>query len=123
MDRDLAVFKACADATRLRILFLLAERELCVCDLVAVLQMAQGKVSRHLAALRHAGLVRDRRAGLWIHYSLAPAETPLTRRLRTYLREGDGTAGGDRQRLQELAEAARICCRPRARCLPADGGH
>ena len=52
MDKDLAVFKACSDATRLRILFLLTERELCVCEIMAVLDLPQGKVSRHLAVLK-----------------------------------------------------------------------
>jgi ArsR family transcriptional regulator len=57
MTEDLEIFRACADATRLRLLVLLSERELCVCDLVDVLEMPQGKISRHLAVLRRAGLV------------------------------------------------------------------
>ena len=66
------LFKAFADETRLRILHLLArERELCVCDLTAVLRAPQPKVSRHLAYLRAAGLVADRKEGRWIHYSLS----------------------------------------------------
>lgn len=66
-----AVFSALADPTRLRSLVLLAEAgELCVCDLVAVLDMVQPKISRHLAILREVGLVRDRRRGIWVHYRL-----------------------------------------------------
>ena len=71
------IFRAFADRTRLRILHLLLEGELCVCDLVRVLQLSQPKVSRHLAYLRKAGLVRARREGLWMHYRLAPATEPL----------------------------------------------
>ena len=67
MDSDLAVFKACADATRLRILFLLAVRELCVCEMMFALDLSQPKMSRHLALLREAGLVTDRRAGQWVY--------------------------------------------------------
>ena len=79
MRDDLEVFKACADETRLRLLVLLAERELCVCELVDVLEMPQGKISRHLAVLRRAGLVADRRDGTWICYSLRRPETSLAR--------------------------------------------
>ncbi len=69
------LFKACADQTRLRILYLLAcEGEICVCHLVDVLQTNQPKVSRHLAYLKRVGLVADRKDGLWVHYRLA---TPL----------------------------------------------
>ena len=85
MDADLAIFKACSDATRLRILFLLAERELCVCELVAVLEMAQGKISRHLAVLKQADLVNDRRDGTWIFYSLRAPDSNLKKRLHSYL--------------------------------------
>lgn len=66
------LFKACADQTRLRILNLLASSgEICVCHLVDVLQTNQPKVSRHLAYLKRAGLVADRKDGLWVHYRLA----------------------------------------------------
>lgn len=65
------MFRAFADETRLRILNLLARnKELCVCDIQAILGSSQPKVSRHLAYLRNAGLVGVRREGLWKHYSL-----------------------------------------------------
>ncbi len=64
------MFRAFSDHTRLRILNLLLDGELCVCDLVGVLAMSQPKVSRHLAYLRRAGLVLARRDGLWMHYRL-----------------------------------------------------
>lgn len=67
------LFRALSDETRLRCLALLfAEGELCVCELTQALDLSQPKVSRHLAALRDAGLVADRRAGLWVHYRLHP---------------------------------------------------
>ena len=66
------LFRAFADPTRLRLLHLLTLRpELCVCDLMAVLRQPQPKVSRHLGYLRKAGLVTDRKDGLWRHYSLS----------------------------------------------------
>jgi ArsR family transcriptional regulator len=67
------ILRALADGTRLRVInLLLVEDELCVCELTEALQMVQPKVSRHLAILREAGLVLDRREGLWIHYRIHP---------------------------------------------------
>ena len=73
------MFRAFADETRLRILHLLTKGELCVCDIMSALRAPQSKVSRHLAYLRNAGLVVDRRAGRWMHYSLAPSKSTLQR--------------------------------------------
>ena len=69
------VFRALSDRTRLRILNLLRGGELCVCHLVAVLDVPQPTASRHLAYLRKAGLVVARKEGLWMHYRLAPARS------------------------------------------------
>ena len=60
--------KALADENRLRAVCALRGGELCVCELVAALRMPQGKVSRHLAVLKQAGLVRHRREGAWVEY-------------------------------------------------------
>ena len=65
------MFKAFADRTRLRILHLLRGGELCVCELVRVLDVPQPKVSRHLAYLRKAGLVKARREGTFVYYTAA----------------------------------------------------
>ena len=63
--------RALADPTRLRIVALLRnERELCVCDLMAVLELPQSTVSRHLSYLKNADLVLDSRKGVWMYYSL-----------------------------------------------------
>lgn len=75
------LFRAFADPTRLRLLHLLSAGELCVCDLVEVLEVPQPKVSRHLAYLRRAGLVCARRDGLWSHYRLAEAAHALQAKL------------------------------------------
>ena len=72
-------FKALADETRLRILALLCTGEMCVCDLMAVLALPQSTISRHLAYLRNAGWVEDRRQGVWMYYRLAEAaDNPFT---------------------------------------------
>ena len=67
------MFKAVSDKTRLRILHLLRDGEICVCDLVGVLSVPQPTASRHLAYLRRAGLVVARKDGLWSYYKLARA--------------------------------------------------
>jgi ArsR family transcriptional regulator len=77
MDNLCETFKALSDETRLSIMTLLLENdELCVCDFVGALGETQSKISRHLRYLYHAGLVADRREGLWIHYRLSPDPTP-----------------------------------------------
>lgn len=71
------VFAALADPTRLRILALLRDGEVCVCHLHASLDVPQPTASRHLAYLRRAGLVEARRAGIWMHYRLTPIDHPV----------------------------------------------
>ncbi|HEY6871655.1 MAG TPA: metalloregulator ArsR/SmtB family transcription factor [Geobacteraceae bacterium] len=71
MKQTARIFKALADETRLRILALLiAEGELCVCKIMAALQLPQSTVSRHLAYLKNTGWLHDRREGVWMHYSV-----------------------------------------------------
>ncbi len=121
METDLEVFRACADETRLRVLLLLRARELCVCELVEVLAMAQGKVSRHLAVLKRAGLVRSRREGTWIYYALCRPTTGLQRQLHTYLgaaRLAHTLAVDDLQRLDALAAKGQICIPRKTRRTP-----
>lgn len=74
MLKPATMFKALSDETRLRLLHLLIEaEEICVCDMETVLGCPQAKVSRHLTILKNAGLVEDRREGLWVLYSLVKA--------------------------------------------------
>lgn len=74
MEKLIDVLKALTDETRLRILNLLYEQELCVCDIMSALQISQAKASRHLIYLKNAGLAKDRKAAQWSHYSLIKAE-------------------------------------------------
>ncbi|MEQ1507992.1 MAG: metalloregulator ArsR/SmtB family transcription factor [Myxococcota bacterium] len=84
-DQLADVFKAASEPIRLRILGLLAHGELCVCHLHDALEAPQPTVSRHLGVLRHAGLVRARREGSWVHYALTEsAERWLEPVLATY---------------------------------------
>lgn len=70
MDELISLFKALSDETRLKILKLLETGELCVCDIVAALNMVQPKVSFHLNVLKKANLVKDRKEGKWMHYRI-----------------------------------------------------
>ena len=70
MHETVEVFKGLSDPTRLRIAALLTQGELCVCDLMEILNLPQSTISRHIARLKSAGIVKDRRAGKWVHYSL-----------------------------------------------------
>ena len=70
LQKLLKVFKALSDETRIRLLKLLQHRELCVCELMQVLNMTQSRISRNLGILKNAGLVKDRRDGSWVHYSI-----------------------------------------------------
>jgi ArsR family transcriptional regulator len=70
MQEMLTIFKALSEETRLRIIKLLERGELCVCDIVAALDTIQPKVSFHLSVLKEAGLIKDRKQGKWVHYSI-----------------------------------------------------
>lgn len=104
------LFKALADRTRLRLINLMGEDEVCVCFFVEVLKINQPKISRHLAYLKRAGVVESRRDGKWIHYRIV--EPPdahaasIFREVRTWL-ASDSAMQNDRARL------AKICCAPK----------
>ncbi len=70
MEGYIELFKALSDETRLKLIVLLYKREFCVCQIEAALGISQTKASRHLAILRRAGLLKARRNGLWVYYTL-----------------------------------------------------
>jgi ArsR family transcriptional regulator, arsenate/arsenite/antimonite-responsive transcriptional repressor len=76
MKKISEIHKAIAEPTRIMIMRLLLERELCVCEIVRSLEIPQYKISKHVAILKQAGLVRDWREGTWIHYELSPDLEP-----------------------------------------------
>jgi ArsR family transcriptional regulator, arsenate/arsenite/antimonite-responsive transcriptional repressor len=103
------LFKALADRTRLRLMNLIGDQELCVCFFVEVLQTNQPKISRHLAYLRRAGMVAARRDGKWIHYRIVePPDTHaanIFREVRTWL-------ANDCNMQKDRAQLVRICGAP-----------
>jgi ArsR family transcriptional regulator len=116
------LLKALSDPSRLRIMHLLMDvQELCVCDIEAVLNCTQTKVSRHLAYLRKAGLVTDRRSGLWIIYSLAPPSSDDHRKVLEMLKDIlpiQSTAKKDRETLRK--RFADGCCAVSSIVYPED---
>ncbi len=70
METALLVLKAISQPTRLRILLLLADAELCSCELVEMLGVTQPAISQHMNVLRDAGLVSERKSGTWVYYKL-----------------------------------------------------
>ena len=126
MTDPVAMLRAIADQTRLRILTLLSQRELCVCQLVDVLDEGQSKVSRHLAHLRNAGLVNDRREGLWVYYSLSEPQSHLHRLLSQWLPVAGSdfpAAHQDCEKLQNLADCGDLCANETADGLADTCGH
>jgi len=111
MNEMTSVFQSLEEDTRLRILALLMEAgELCVCDLIAVLQLPQSTVSRHLSHLKNVGWVQDRREGVWIHYSMAKRLDPLQVSLVPVLREHlskQEVVRIDMEKLESMAKGSR----------------
>lgn len=108
VDREL-FFRALADSTRLRIINLIGDQEVCVCFFVEILKTNQPKISRHLAYLRRAGIVASRREGIWMHYRIATPEDENVARVLRDVREwlaNDPGMQQDRRRLDN------ICCAP-----------
>lgn len=102
-------FSALADRTRLRLLNLMGDDEVCVCFFVEVLQTNQPKISRHLAYLKKAGIVKSRKEGLWMHYRIVEPEQEEVRQILQNVREymqKDGEMIADRERM------IHVCCAP-----------
>lgn len=104
------LFKALSDHTRLRLIHLLGDDEVCVCFCVEVLKTNQPKISRHLAYLRRAGLVTARREGKWTHYRLVePRDAPASK----ILSEVREWLANNPQMQTDKARLEKICCTPR----------
>jgi ArsR family transcriptional regulator, arsenate/arsenite/antimonite-responsive transcriptional repressor len=113
---DLAtLFAALADATRLRLLNLMAGREVCVCYFVEILRQSQPKISRHLAYLRKAGIVSARREGKWMHYRIC---TPADAGAAAILDAAIASLRNHPQMQTDLARLDRACCAPQKLVVP-----
>jgi ArsR family transcriptional regulator len=108
-------FRALSDLTRLRLLNLIADREMCVCYFVGILQVSQPKISRHLAYLRREGIVASRRQGKWMHYRVATPSDPIAASILQetlrYLRQRSDLR-------RDLVKLGSACCKPDIFALP-----
>ena len=118
--RDVVTFfKAVADEARLKMIWLLMNhRELCVCDFMEVLEITQSKASRHLRNLYQAGLVNDRRDGLWVYYTLRPVEDELVRSHMATLRRSLSMRNDADELLEKLTRwfEQKVCQGTRTEC-------
>jgi ArsR family transcriptional regulator len=113
MYKATRILATLADPIRLRSLALIAgQGELCVCELVAALDMPQPKISRHLAVMRDAGLLRDRRDAQWVLYSIDPILEPA---LKAVLNAAVSAIAEERQAKKDLARLAKAFRPERAR--------
>src|SRR5512142_370826 len=103
MDSAPLLFRALGDRTRLRIVNLLARGSLCVCDIQRILDQPQSSVSRHLALLKSAGLIRDRRDGMRTFYALTGWDAPLARGVLAAIRGHLAVEGAYQRDIQDLA--------------------
>jgi ArsR family transcriptional regulator, arsenate/arsenite/antimonite-responsive transcriptional repressor len=108
MDLE-ALFRALADPTRLRILNLMRDQEVCVCYFVEILRTSQPKISRHLAYLRRAGIVAARRSGTWMHYRIVAPKEAATAGI---LREALAALAEDAKMKNDLVRLEKACCAP-----------
>lgn len=111
-----AVLKAVADRNRVRLLKMLGGGEMCVCQLVAALGLAQSTVSKHLALLHAAGLVEQRKEGRWVHVRLSESAVneytqPLLKLLRSWLND-DEAIRSDARRVAQIRRmpVETLCC-------------
>ena len=109
LDKE-TFFAALADRTRLRLLNLMRDGEVCVCFFVEVLKNNQPKISRHLAYLRRAGMVKARRDGKWMHYEITePADADAARILRDVL----AWTAADPEMQRDRERMIQVCCAPK----------
>jgi ArsR family transcriptional regulator len=101
----MSIARALADEGRVRIILALQYAELCVCQIVELLQLAPSTISKHMAILRQARLVRARKRGRWVYYRLEPAGNPLAAKVLTWMSESLRQLPElteDRERLKEI---------------------
>jgi ArsR family transcriptional regulator len=102
-------FQALGDNTRLRLLNLMGDQEVCVCYFVEVLDQPQPKISRHLAYLRSAGLVDARRHGKWMHYRIVvPPNEGAAKVLQELLQQFKE----EKAMLADRTKLTKACCAP-----------
>jgi len=107
MERDARLFKALSDLTRLKLMVILTvSGETCVCRLTEALGVSESTVSRHLGVLRAHGLVKARREGTWMHYSVVSPPAGAVKHLSSYFVTGLSSCPEMKQVFQKLLKSS-----------------
>lgn len=128
MNEFMGVCKALSDQNRVRAIMALKGRELCVCQIIALLRLAPSTVSKHMSILRNAKLVESRKAGLWMHYRLPDRPSPQIRKAIDWVcgsLETNVRVKKDGAQLKKIMKMdpedickrqnGRVCCKPKRR--------
>ena len=114
MTEILSSIRSVSEEIRIRLLLLLTDREACVCELMAVFDMAQSKLSHHLITLRDAGFLQDEKRGKWNYYIVnTKALNPVNRDILASLtrwHNGEKTIEDDKSTLEKVQRRMQICC-------------
>ncbi len=123
MQNTIAIFKALSDESRVRALMAVAERELCACQIIELLELAPSTVSKHMSILKSAGLVRTRKEGRWMYFSLVDFNSvgrigEIVRSIIEHLKN-ENMLKADRIRLREIMkEDLEEICKGQRRTYP-----
>lgn len=101
------LFRALADRSRLRLLNLMGDDEVCVCFFVEILQISQPRISRHLAYLKKVGIVASRREGKWMHYRVVPPADADALRILIDVQQ---YLANDKDMQRERQKLVKFCC-------------
>jgi len=117
MEKALKAVKALADASRMRVVAVLADNgELCVCQIIALLHLAPATVSRHMSVLQNGGLVSSRKEGRWVYYRLSESFPPMLKKWLEKALARSSQIAGDRQEMNRI-----VACDRRELCRRSSG--
>lgn len=105
LAQTVAIAKALGDETRLRIMALLENQELCACQIIEAFDLANSTISRHLTLLKQAGLLRSRKSGRWVYYAWSAADNPVTQLSQNWVNQvsrHDQRFQADRESMTEI---------------------
>ncbi|MFZ5975689.1 MAG: ArsR/SmtB family transcription factor [Bacillota bacterium] len=107
--KNVEIFKALADENRGRILYLLLNKELCVCEIETILDMSQSNVSRHLSKLKEAGIVTIKKDSQWVYYRIDESFKKANGKLYEYLTEKSSVENEDAKKLDMYISCGYTC--------------
>lgn len=113
MREKINIFKALSEPNRVRILMMLLQKPLCVCEITSVLQLSAATVSKHLSFLKNSGFIEDEKEGKWINYKIAEKiENPIIKNILSFLPEWFS----DENEIQQVFKNAKIADRYKITC-------